>query len=163
MKRLLTSGLLAFVLAVTVGVTNVARADESPVVGGGNFGIGLDFGQPGSWGATGKVWIDNKNAFQGAVKFDGNTILQLDYLWHDFDLIHVKHGALPFYVGVGGDLSLNSGSAAIAARVPVGITYLFQREDVPVDIFVEAVPTIWFYSGGAQFDVLGDLGARYYF
>ena len=129
----------------------------------GNFGIGLDFGQPGSWGATGKVWIDDKNAFQGAIKFDGNTILQLDYLWHDFDLIKVKHGALPFYIGVGGDIALNSGSAAVAARVPVGITYLFQREDVPVDIFVEAVPTLWFYSGATQFDILGDIGARYYF
>jgi hypothetical protein len=159
MKRFLTSGVLALVLAVSA---SVAWSDESPIVGGGNFGIGLDIGQPGDWGATGKVWVDNKSAFQGAIKFGGNTILQLDYLWHDFDLIQVKHGALPFYVGVGGDLSLN-GSVQVAARVPVGITYLFQREDVPVDIFVEAVPTLWFYSGAAQFDLLGDLGAHYYF
>ncbi len=163
MKRLLKNGFLVLALGLVLGAAGVANADESPVVGGGNFGIGLDFGQPGTWGATGKVWIDDKNAFQGAIKFDGDTVLQLDYLWHDFDLIKVKHGALPFYIGVGGDIALNSGSAAVAARMPVGVTYLFEREDVPVDIFVEAVPTLWFFSGVAQFDILGDLGARYYF
>ncbi|HVM33312.1 MAG TPA: hypothetical protein VMU88_09285 [bacterium] len=159
MKNLLTAGFLALGLVLAAGP---ALAGDSPVVGGGNFGIGLDFGEPGSWGATGKVWVDNQNAFQGAVKFNGTTILQLDYLWHDFDLIHVKHGALPFYIGVGGDLAPN-GTVAIAGRVPVGITYLFQKEDVPVDIFMEAAPTIWFVGGTAQFYVYADLGARYYF
>ena len=156
-------GMAAFLaLALAVGAGSVF-AEESPVVGGGNFGLGLDFGDPGDWGATGKVWIDDKNAFKGAIKFNGNTIFQLDYLWHDFDLIQVKHGALPFYIGLGGDLSVN-GPVAVAGRIPVGISYLFQKEDVPVEIFVEAVPTLWFFTGGfTQFDIYGDLGGRYYF
>jgi hypothetical protein len=159
MKHFLRISFLILALALSAGTV---WADGSPVVGGGNFGLGLDFGDPGTWGATGKVWVDDKNAFQGAIKFSGNTILQLDYLWHDFDLIKVEHGAMPFYVGVGGDLAVN-GAVAVAGRVPIGLSYLFEKADVPVEIFVEAVPTIWFYSGGAQFDVYGDLGGRYYF
>ena len=136
----------------------------SPVIGGGNFGIGLDLGGPGTWGATGKYWMDDKNAFQGAVKLDGGgTILQLDYLWHDYDFIHVSHGAMPFYIGLGGDLAVGGNSVVIAARVPVGLTYLFQKKDVPIDIFIEVAPTVWIGTGGADFEIYGDLGSRYYF
>src|SRR5258708_2272056 len=63
----------------------------APTRDGGNFGLGLELGDPGSWGITGKFWVDRKNAFQGAVKLPGGAaLLQLDYLWHDFDLIHVQ-------------------------------------------------------------------------
>ena len=138
--------------------------EHSPVVGGGNFGLGLEFGGPGSWGAIGKYWMDEKDAFQGAVKLDGGgTILQLQYLWHDYDLIHPSSGAFPFYIGVGGDLALGGGGAAVAGCVPIGITYLFQRKAVPLDIFVEVVPTIWVGTGGASLQIYGDLGSRFYF
>ncbi len=133
----------------------------SPVIGGGNFGLGLDFGGPGTWGATGKFWLDSTSAFQGALKLDG-TVLQLQYLWHDYDLIHPSRGALPFYIGIGGDLAVGGG-IAVAACAPIGLTYLFQKKTIPVDIFVEGVPTLWFYSGGIFFELYGNIGARYYF
>lgn len=138
--------------------------EHSPVIGGGNFGLGLEIGGPGSWGATGKYWMDDKNAFQGALKLeDGGTILQLQYLWHDYDLIHPSQGAFPFYIGVGGDLALGGGSAAVAGCVPIGITYLFQKKSAPLDIFVEVVPTLWVFTGGISLQFYGDLGARFYF
>lgn len=142
----------------------VAFAGESPIKGGGNFGIGLELGDPGSWGAVGKIWIDQENAFQPAVKLGGgNALLQLDYLWHDYDVIHPKQGLMPVYFGAGGDLSLQN-TVAFGARGVVGISYLFDRENVPVDIYIQVVPEIWFYSGGVSaFHLYGDLGSRYYF
>ena len=138
--------------------------EHSPVIGGGNFGLGLEFGGPGSWGATGKYWMDDKDAFQGAVKLEGGgTILQLQYLWHDYDLIHPSSGAFPFYIGVGGDLALGGGGAAVAGCLPIGITYLFQKKNLPLDIFVEVTPTLWFGTGGASLQIYGDIGSRFYF
>ena len=134
----------------------------SPVVGGGNFGLGLELGDPGTWGVSGKYWMDEKDAFQGALKLGGGTVLQFQYLWHDYDVIHPSQGAFPFYIGVGGDLALGGGSVAIAGCVPVGITYLFQKRSAPLDIFVELVPTIWF-TGGINFQLYGNVGSRFYF
>jgi hypothetical protein len=141
-----------------------SAAGESPVLGGGNFGLGLELGDPGTWGAVGKIWIDRANAFQPAVKLgNGAALLQLDYLWHDYGILHPKQGLLPVYFGVGGDLSLQS-SVAVGARGVVGITYLFDRVNVPVDIYVQVVPEIWFYSGGVStFYLYGNIGSRYYF
>lgn len=143
--------------------SSAQAAENSPIIGGGNFGIGLQFGGPGDWGASGKYWLDEKDAFQGAVKIGGGTVLQLQYLWHDYDLIHPSQGAFPFYIGVGGDLGLGGGSVAVAGCVPVGLTYLFQKKSAPLDIFVEAVPTLWFFSGGTSFQIYGNVGARFYF
>jgi hypothetical protein len=135
----------------------------APTRDGGNFGIGLELGDPGDWGITGKLWIDRKNAFQGAVKLgNGTAILQLDYLWHDFGLIRIRHGEMPFYIGVGGDLSLEN-SAAVAARLPIGLSYIFSKKDVPVDIYLQVVPALWFYGGGSTFRLYPELGAHFYF
>jgi len=138
-----------------------------PTNDGGNFGLGVEFGEPGSWGATGKIWIDRANAFQPAVKFNGGgaVILQLDYLWHNFDLIHMRDtdGELPLYIGVGGDLLMEN-ILVIAARMPLGITYIFDKRNVPVDIYLQAVPTLWFFNGGfTSFYAYGELGAHFYF
>ena len=37
-----------------------SRADSGydPTQYGGNFGLGLELGDPGTWGVSGKVWID---------------------------------------------------------------------------------------------------------
>ena len=159
----------AVVLGVALGILSapvLLNADSTyhPTRDGGNFGIGLELGDPGSWGVDGKVWIDHENAFQGAVKIPGGSaILQLDYLWHDFGLIRMKstQGEWPFYIGMGGDLTTAS-PMSLGARVPVGMSYIFNKKDVPVDIYLQLVPTIWF-SGNATFNIYPELGAHYYF
>ncbi len=136
----------------------------SPTRDGGNFGLGLELGDPGSWGITGKYWIDRKNAFQGAVKLPGDAaLLQLDYLWHDFDLIHVRRsdGEMPFYIGVGGNLDLNT-PAALAGRLPIGLSYIFEKKSLPLDLYLQVVPTLWFYSGGTSLRVYPEFGAHLY-
>jgi hypothetical protein len=142
----------------------LATAGDSPIAGGGNFGLGLELGDPGTWGAVGKIWVDKENAFQPAVKLgEGTALLQLDYLWHDYDVIHPKDGLMPLYFGVGGDLNLQN-SVAAGARGVVGISYMFNKPTVPVDIYVQLVPEIWFYSGGVStFYLYGNVGSRYYF
>ena len=142
-----------------------ADSDYHPTNDGGNFGLGVEFGQPGTWGVTGKIWVDRENAFQPAVKFDegGTAILQLDYLWHNFDIIQLRNGEMPLYIGLGGNLVLQN-TVEIAARLPVGISYIFDKRNVPIDIYLQAVPTLWFPNGGnSTFDVYGELGAHYYF
>jgi hypothetical protein len=141
-----------------------AMADYFPTDDGGSVGIGLEAGDPGGWGIDGKIWVDQRNAFAPAVKLNngGPAILQLDYLWHDFETIHVDEGAMPLYIGVGGDLILQS-SVVVAARVPVGISYIFQRRHVPVDFFFQLVPTLWLYSSGATLDVYPEVGGHFYF
>ena len=164
LKRIGYLGLLTIGL-IGLPAFSLAAESYSPTKYGGNFGLGLEFGDPGLWGATGKVWMDRQNAFQGAVKFGYNVAtLQLDYLWHDFDLIHMRHksGEIPFYVGVGGNLSL-SNPVAVAGRVPVGISYIFDKQDVPVDVYLQGVPSLWFVGGTMTFFVFGELGAHYYF
>ena|ERR1035438_885323 len=146
-----------------------SRADSgySPTNDGGNFGLGLEVGNPGNWGITGKIWVDRVNAFQPALKFDtgGTAILQLDYLWHNFDIIQMRDadGEMPLYIGLGGNLVLQD-TVEIAGRIPLGISYIFDKRHVPVDIYLQAVPTLWFPNGGTTtFDLYGELGAHYYF
>ena len=143
---------------------SMAEEGYEPTRYGGNFGLGVEYGDPGNWGITGKIWIDRLNAFQGAVKIPGGAaILQLDYLWHDFDLIHMKktEGEWPFYIGVGGDLSLVS-PAALGLRVPIGMSYIFDKKNVPVDIYLQLVPVLWL-NNNASLNLYPELGAHYYF
>ncbi len=163
-KGLLAGLVMTAVLLPTTGVW--ADSDFHPTNDGGNFGLGLEFGQPGDWGVAGKLWVDSVNAFAPAVKFDtdGTAILQLDYLWHNFDIVRLNdgNGEMPLYIGFGGDLALES-TVQIAGRIPIGISYIFDKRHVPIDIYLQAVPTLWFYSDGTTFfQVYGELGAHFY-
>lgn len=155
-----------FLAALLVPAWGAAGAGESPVRGGGPFGLGLELGDPGLWGAVGKFWIDRQNALQPAVKLgNGLALLQCDYLWHTYDVIRPNQGLMPLYFGAGADLSLQT-NLAVGARGVVGLSYLFDKVNVPVDLYVQVVPELWFYTGGGggtAFWVYGDLGARYYF
>lgn len=161
--------LMGLILAGMFLLPVLAKADSDyhPTNDGGNFGLGLEFGEPGSWGVAGKIWVDRENAFAPALKFDdgGTAILQLDYLWHNFDIIHMRDtdGEMPLYIGLGGNLVLQN-TVEFAGRIPVGISYIFDKRNVPVDIYLQAVPTLWFPTGGeTTFDVYGEVGAHYYF
>jgi len=163
-QNLLKIGLVVVGL-VSVPVSLRAGNGYPPTQYGGNFGLGLELGDPGTWGFTGKIWIDRQNAFLGAVKLgNGAAILQLDYLWHSFDLIHMRNteGEMPLYIGAGGNLLLEN-SPALAARLPLGISYIFDKKNVPVDIYLQLVPTLWFFGGGTAFRLYPELGAHYYF
>jgi len=149
-------------LASTAPVGN-GNSDNPAVKGEGPFGLGLEIGNPGSWGVSGKFWLDHQSAFQPTVKIGAGTVLQLDYLLHDYDVIHPKEGLMPVYFGAGAGLGVGSG-VAIEARGVLGLTYIFDRTSLPLDIYVQVVPALWFGGGGVSgLQVYGNLGSRYYF
>jgi hypothetical protein len=89
--------------------------------------------------------------------------LQLDYLWHNFEMIHLRGngGEMPFYIGLGGDL-VTGDSALFAGRLPIGLSYIFNKRDFPVDLFLQVVPTLWFYQDRTSFYLYTEGGIHIY-
>ena len=159
-------GLLLGALLEIPGWMNAA---ETPIQGGGAIGIGAEFGgDPWAWGLSGKIWLDRQNAFQPTIKFNSTApflqlpFFQLDYLWHFYGLIHPEQGSLPVYIGLGAGFFPYSSSLA-EIRGPVGVSYLFDRSEIPVDIYFQLTPTLLFNAYGSSIQLYANLGARYYF
>ena len=127
-----------------------------------NFGIGIIVGDP--TGISAKFWIGDNSAFDAAAAWDiagGNDALLLhaDYLKHNLDLVSVKKGQIPLYYGIGMRIILLN-EIHVAARVPLGVSYIF--DDIPIDSFLEIVPVLNILPS-IQFDVDAAIGIRYYF
>jgi len=142
------------------------------------FGLGLELGAP--TGITGKYFLSADRALD----FGLGSIFNYrdrygfhiygDYLFHPVSLASNATFELPLYVGVGGRFwnfedrrfQGNYDSAfAIGVRVPVGVSFDFNN--VPLDIFVQIVPVLDFYSGYAAhtlyLDIDASIGVRYWF
>lgn len=143
------------IIAVSALITGSAYSQHR------GFGLGIVLGEP--TGLSAKLWTGSKNAFDFAAawsfKEEGHMLLQADYVWHNFDLITVQSGKLPFYYGIGGG-AIFSNDPLVAVRVPVGLDYQF--ENAPVDIFVEIVPILDIIPS-TDFDLAGGLGIRFWF
>lgn len=129
---------------------------------GGNFGLGIIIGEP--TGLSAKLWTGESTAFDAAAAWtlsDNYDALNLhaDFLKHNFELIKVDKGQLPFYFGLGAKIVL-ANDPVIGIRVPVGLSYIFA--DTPLDIFLEIVPTLNLIPS-TDFDIDGGIGIRYYF
>jgi len=147
------------------------------------FGLGLELGD--LVGITGKLFVTPSQALDFGVGdlYDGYYVnggnggihLYLDYLWHPFVLAKTEPFELPFYVGVGGRFwdfdygcdraGVCSNASLFGIRVPIGIAFDFNN--VPLDVFVQVVPTLDFYRdfGGRSvyFDFDFTVGIRYWF
>jgi hypothetical protein len=146
------------------------------------FGLGLELGDV--FGLTGKVFVSRDQAidfgfgdlYHGYYVNGDPTGLHVygDYLWHPLVLAKTEPFELPLYVGVGArfwnvDYACNgagmcSSTDLFGIRVPVGITFDFNN--VPLDIFVQLVPTLDFYSNYTRsvfLDIDFSLGVRYWF
>lgn len=135
------------------------------------FGIGLMIGVP--TGLTGKYFFGRSTALDfgaGAISRYSNRDglhLHMDVLWHPAVLVNARPFVIPFYVGVGGrlfdyDQDNDNDDLALGLRVPLGIAFDFNN--VPLDIFLEAVFVFDFVGRGAGYDYLnGAFGIRYYF
>ena len=149
------------------------------------FGLGLELGEP--TGINGKYFLSSNHALDfglGSIYnyyYAGDGIhLYADYLWHPISLVSADAFELPFYVGVGGrfwnfdyncDRAGNNcdyNGSALGVRVPVGISFDFNN--VPLDIYIQLVPTIDFFTGDyatryhrAYFGVDGNIGIRFWF
>jgi hypothetical protein len=184
-----TTRLFAVALALTIGALG-GSADARPRPHGlaegskrfeanKKFGLGLELGEP--TGITGKLFLSPSGALDfgvGEIYHDyyGGDGLHgyVDYLWHPLVLTSAEAFELPLYVGVGGrfwsfDYACGGGVCANATvfgvRVPVGIAFDFNN--VPLDIFIQAVPTLDFFRNYSRHDVYLDIdfsvGIRYWF
>jgi hypothetical protein len=130
------------------------------------LGVGIMLGEPS--GVSLKKWLNNTNAIDAGIGWsfteNGSIHLHADYLYHNYDLIHVSGEKIPLYFGVGGRLKMKGGDESkgnsIGIRVPVGVAYQFQT--YPFDAFVEIVP-ILDISPDTRVTFNSAIGVRYYF
>jgi len=142
------------------------------------FGLGLELGAP--TGLTGKWFISGDRALDFGIGdvynyFDRSGLhIYGDYLFHPVSLASAPAFELPFYVGIGGriwdfqnrrDDGFVDDAFAFGIRVPLGVTFDFNN--VPLDIFIQFVPVLDFFSGYAPHSVYLDVdfsvGIRYWF
>jgi len=124
------------------------------------FGAGVIFGEP--TGLSLKSWVSSKNAVDAALSWsaiDDFIYLHADFLIHNFNIIDVSDGKLPFYLGLGAKLGFGD-DIVLGARIPLGLDYMFSG--APVDIFVEIVPGLTLIPEPG-FDIDGGIGIRYWF
>lgn len=141
------------------------------------FGLGIMLGSP--TGLNGKAWISGDKALDFGLAWGlwhgGYLHVHGDYLFHKMDLITVPKGKLPLYFGPGlrirswGDgrywrggrwHDYDGNRVSVGVRIPVGLAYIF--DDAPVDVFIEAVPTLDL-APATYFDLDGAIGARFWF
>ncbi len=183
-----TSFAIVLVLGLVVGHTAEAqRPHPQGFSGSGDFeankkfGVGLELGEP--TGITGKLFVSRNQAIDFGIGdlyhnyyVGGEGLhLYLDYLWHPVVLTKAEAFELPLYIGVGGrfwnfDYSCDRNGICSSAdlfgiRVPVGISFDFNN--VPLDIFLQLVPTLDFYrnytSRSVYLDIDFSFGIRFWF
>lgn len=143
----------------------------------GMFGAGFHIGNT-STGATGKLWFGEDVATQFAVGSGplGNDLrFQLDLLYSPYRFEAEDNlYALPFYVGLGGQMGIFFKNpnpvdrTDVGLRIPMGMSVVIP--DNPVELFFEVAPDFATYTTSADkntshfvFYVDGQIGARFYF
>ena len=137
-----------FILLLAIISLNLSAQDSG-------FGLGIIIGEP--TGVSLKTWVSQKHAVDAGIAWSLTNDwfhIHADYLIHNFELIDVSQGALPFYFGFGAKLGIGN-NFSLGARVPVGLAYLF--EDAPLDVFVEVVPALQLITQNAGPELKGFL------
>ena len=147
-----------FVAVIIIMLATPALAAEYKT-----FGIGVVAGEP--TGITGKYMLNDSNGIDAGVGWktsgDSEFHIYADYLFHIHDLIKVKKGALPVYIGGGLRwVDRENRDNKFGIRVPVGLEYLF--DNVSLGAFAELVPVLNL-TPDTDFDLEGGIGIRFYF
>ncbi len=132
-----------------------------------NVGLGIMLGEP--TGISFKMWNRQTVAWDGgaAWSFVGGKYFQIhgDFLLHNFNLFRVETGRMALYYGAGARLKFGNSdstgsSVVLSLRVPIGISYEFER--TPVELFIEVVPMLDLIPQ-TEPNMAGAIGFRYYF
>ncbi|MBI5216239.1 MAG: hypothetical protein HY960_10845 [Ignavibacteriae bacterium] len=145
---------LLFILIITSNFSSFSQ-DKG-------FGLGIILGEP--TGISGKYWLDERSAIDGAVAWSfyrGSSIhIHGDYLFHNRSAFETEE-PLALYYGVGGRLkSGDKIQTQLGLRGVVGIDYLART--VPIDVFLELSPILDF-APATEFFFNAGLGARFFF
>jgi hypothetical protein len=142
-------------LAATLMIIMVAGASAQDKRG---TGLGVIFGNP--TGLSFKTWVGSNKAIDAAAAWsfrnDGSLKVQADMLWQNFDWIDARW---PVYYGLGAVVGIGN-DFRLGARVPIGISHLF--ESAPLDVFLEVVPRLDLIPD-TKFRADAAIGIRYYF
>lgn len=142
------------------------------------FGLGVILGEPS--GISGKYWLDNRAAIDGALafSFDNYFMLYSDYLYHfpgAFGHSNEFVSRLTPYIGIGVMLLVetedtgakgrtyfqsNQGSAGLGVRIPLGMEW--RPADPHLGVFAELAPGLGIVPATFGF-LQGGIGIRYYF
>jgi hypothetical protein len=141
------------------------------------FGLGLELGAP--TGLTGKWFFAGDRAIDFGIgdiyNYFNRSGLHIygDFLFHPTSLASTESFELPLYIGVGGRIwdfrdsgpDAPNDAFAFGVRVPIGVSLDFNA--LPLDLFLQFVPVLDFFSGYRAHSVYLDLdfsiGARYWF
>lgn len=126
-----------------------------------NFALGFIIGEP--TGICAKFKVADNSAFDAALAWniiEGSDAITLhaDYLKHHYFLLDSTKFHAPLYFGIGTRAVL-ANEVNIAARIPVGLLYIFN--DMPLDAFFEIVPIVTVLPS-TKFDLDVAIGIRYY-
>ncbi|MBN2565360.1 MAG: hypothetical protein JXB46_06585 [Candidatus Eisenbacteria bacterium] len=130
----------------------------------GEFGLGIMAGEP--TGLSLKGWLSDAGAVDAALGWSVGDedwfYLHADYLRHGFDMDvqDVDEGTF-YYYGIGARVLLREGhESKLGARVPVGLCYFF--EDQNIDVFIELAP-VFNLIPETTLGLSGGIGARFWF
>jgi hypothetical protein len=122
------------------------------------FGIGLALFDPS--GLTGKAWLGNGRAINGAIGWSeekGHYLdILADFLFYDKRVAGDGNLDLDAYIGIGGKIIFRDDDPAWI-RLPLGFDMRLKRS--PVDVFFEVAPSTNF----SIVRVSGAIGFRYLF
>jgi hypothetical protein len=115
------------------------------------------------WSISAKKFLTKTEAVDVGLAFDfehGSFGADVDYLKHEYKLIPVTVGKLPFFYGVGGFAGYNQwDDFFVGARLPFGVSYEFKA---PVDVFLRLTPALRLYKSMIG-EIQISLGGRYWF
>ena len=140
-----------------------------PSTASGDFGLGLILGDPSGISAkisTGPVnsvnlvlGYDLNPHYYGCCRDNGQFYMGGDYVWYNYELIHVTKGRLPLYYGPGVNATFASNSA-VGIRGVVGLEYQFAG--APFDLFIEIGPGIRVIPN-TEGNMEAGFGSRFFF
>ena len=133
-----------------------------------NIGLGIMIGEP--TGISFKLWSRQTVAWDAgaAWSFVGGRYFQIhsDILLHNFNLFTVETGRMALYYGGGARIKFaaqdefGDGGTVVSLRIPVGISYEFEK--TPIELFIEVVPMLDIIPS-TEANMAGAVGFRYYF
>jgi hypothetical protein len=147
---------IALVLILLGCLAGLAQASTNR-----NIGLGVILGEP--TGVSFKIWNRQTVAFDAGAAWsivdEKNFQIHGDLLLHNFNLFKVETGRMALYYGVGARVWFSS-DTVVSLRVPVGLSYEFEK--TPVELFLEVVPMLDLIPA-TDVSMGGAVGFRYYF
>ena len=139
-----------------------------------NFGLGLVLGDPS--GISARIAAGSNNSINVILGYDVNQndnryyrdnccrdggvlYMGADYVWYNYNLIHVSSGRLPLYFGPGVNFVISNYSS-VGIRGVVGLEYQFAN--APFDLFFELAPGVNIVPN-TEVGVDAGFGGRFFF